>query len=225
MSPIDTGGGLQPIDMPSMPTQPTTQPPVHPLSGADLPTLLAAAWRGGGVECGRRLAYAVCLGAALGRLPFTVAENLVVAAGQGSQGINPPPLFILGHWRSGTTHLYNILGKSPRFGYLDPLVTGLPWEARSLVRWLRPLLERALPEHRWIDNIPVNRNSPQEDEIALANMSTLSFYHGIYFPKMLRRQFPRGNGPLFTFTGSFSGSFPGVASSLRTRSTPHGSRT
>src|SRR5262245_35267055 len=29
----------------------------------------------------------------------------------------PPPLFILGTWRSGTTHLHNLFARDPRFAY------------------------------------------------------------------------------------------------------------
>ncbi|NIP74477.1 MAG: sulfotransferase, partial [Xanthomonadales bacterium] len=59
-------------------------------------------------------------------------------------------------------------------------------------RVLRPLLERQLPQGRFIDNIPVTPTSPQEDEIAIANISPLSFYHGIYFPRDFDRLIDRG---------------------------------
>src|ERR1700722_18204359 len=29
-----------------------------------------------------------------------------------------PPIFLLGHWRSGTTHLHNVLSQDPQFGFL-----------------------------------------------------------------------------------------------------------
>ena len=67
----------------------------------------------------------------------------------------PPPLFIVGHWRSGTTHLYNVLSRSPAFGYVPPIATGLPWDMLGLARLLRPLLERALPPERFVDSLPV----------------------------------------------------------------------
>jgi len=72
------------------------------------------------------------------------------------------------------------------------LETGLPWESLSLVRLFRPWLEKALPNHRFIDSIPVNPDSPQEDEIALANMTPISFYHALYFPKRFDRLFDKG---------------------------------
>ena len=103
-----------------------------------------------------------------------------------------PPVFILGHWRSGTTHLYNIMTKSGAWGYVPPVATGLPWDLFGIARAFNPLLEKALPKHRFIDNIPVTPDSPQEDEIAMANMSDLSFYHGIYFPQAFGELVRRG---------------------------------
>ena len=103
-----------------------------------------------------------------------------------------PPVFIIGHWRSGTTHLYNIMSKAGTFGYVAPIATGLPWDFLVLGRLLRPILEKALPEERYIDKIPVRPDSPQEDEIALASMHPLSFYHGLYFPRRLEAAFDRG---------------------------------
>ena len=107
-------------------------------------------------------------------------------------GPMPAPLFIVGHWRSGTTHLYNVLTRSPAFGYVPPIATGLPWDMLGLGRALRPLLERALPRERFVDSLPVRPDSPQEDEIPLANMQPLSFYHGIYFPRRLEERFRQG---------------------------------
>ncbi len=103
----------------------------------------------------------------------------------------PPPIFILGHWRSGTTHLYNVMSRGG-FAYVSPIAVGLPWDMFGIARAFRPLLERALPEHRWIDRIPVTPTSPQEDEIGIASMSPLSFYHGIYFPREFNRLIDRG---------------------------------
>lgn len=130
--------------------------------------------------------------AALGRAPFSLGEKLVMDPRLPSIDDMPAPVFILGHWRSGTTHLYNIMCQSGAWGFVPPVATGLPWDLFGLARAFAPLLERALPEHRYIDNIPVTPDSPQEDEIAIANMSELSFYHGIYFPRAFARNVERG---------------------------------
>ena len=162
----------------------------HPLSGANIGTL-ASVVSAAGLPGKPVLGNAIAL-AALGRWPFSSAERLIMESRLPAREELEPPVFILGHWRSGTTHLYNIMTKSGGWGYVPPVATGLPWDLFGLARIARPLLERALPEHRYIDNIPVTPDSPQEDEIAIANMSPLSFYHGIYFPKAFGELVRRG---------------------------------
>lgn len=104
----------------------------------------------------------------------------------------PAPVFIVGYWRSGTTHLHNVLSRDPQFGHVSPLASGLPWDLLGIVRALEPLLERALPQDRYVDNVAVNPDSPQEDSIPLANMGEPSYYHGLYFPRRFAHHFRRG---------------------------------
>lgn len=164
----------------------------HPLMGADLATLFTLFTTNGPVERRHWGSVALLLLVAAGRWPLSTIESLVVRAQRRKVAGMPPPVFILGHWRSGTTHLYNIMSKSPRFGFVPPVATGLPWDFLVLGRMIRPLLDRSLPEHRYIDNVVVAPDSPQEDEIPLASMTGPSFYHGLYFPSRLRQHFDRG---------------------------------
>ncbi len=164
---------------------------MHPLYGSNLRTLHAVIRQSGGLGPAQWAQMALFAAAAIGRSPFSAYERRQVARKLAAAPPMPPPIFILGHWRSGTTHLYNILSRAD-FGYVPPLATGLPWDFMELGALLRPLLERALPEHRYIDNVPVRPDSPQEDEIALANMTPLSFYHGLYFPGNFQHFFQRG---------------------------------
>lgn len=153
----------------------------HPLCGANPATLYSVIQRAGLPE--KPASAAMIALSVAARWPFSTAERMVMESRLPAAGEMAPPVFILGHWRSGTTHLYNIMAKSGAFGFVPPVATGLPWDLFGLAKAFNPLLERALPEHRYIDNIPVTPDSPQEDEIAVANMSDLSFYHGIYFPR------------------------------------------
>ena len=102
------------------------------------------------------------------------------------------PVFIVGHWRSGTTHLHNLIGCSKEFGIISPLAAGLPWETLTLASWLRPLLELALPKDRGVDRVAVTGGSPQEDEIPVASMQPYSVFHAIYFPKRFEKNFSEG---------------------------------
>lgn len=172
--------------------RPSPRPrPTHPLMGADLLTLtrqLAHHWP---LPRSTWPFIAAALGSALARTPFSLAEGAWTGIRR-RRAPAPPPVFIVGHWRSGTTHLYNLMSRDPQFGFVTPVATGLPWDFYLLGRALRPLLERALPAHRFIDRVRVTPDAPQEDEIALASMQTLSFYHGLYFPERLESWFDQG---------------------------------
>ncbi|MEO1066064.1 MAG: sulfotransferase [Pseudomonadota bacterium] len=164
----------------------------HPLCGADLKTLAAVFKRGGLPAPYKRLKAAGIWGAALGRAPISALEKMVMEGRLPKPEKMPPPIFILGHWRSGTTHLYNVMVKADTFGFVDPIATGLPWDMFGIAHYLRPLLTRTIPRDRYIDNIPVTADAPQEDEIALASMTPVSFYHAIYFPQVFDEQLRRG---------------------------------
>lgn len=162
----------------------------HPLSGADLGTVARVFADGGAPD---RWGAAAALGAmAMARAPFSAVERLVVTPRLPALEEMPAPVFILGHWRSGTTHLYNTMCRDPNWAYVPPFAVGLPWDMFGLGRAFRPAIDRALPRHRWIDRMPVTPTSPQEDEVAIASMSELSFYHGIYFPRRFDALIDRG---------------------------------
>ena len=59
------------------------------------------------------------------------------------------------------------------------------------MRSLEPLLEQALPQDRYVDNVAVTPTAPQEDSIPLATMGAASYYHGMYFPKHFETHFRR----------------------------------
>jgi len=164
---------------------------MHPLSGSDIGTLVSVLRTSGGIPLDKVPALAAIVGAVIGRAPLSAVERLRYDRAIEETNLAPPPIFILGHWRSGTTHLYNVMSKG-EFGFVPPIATGIPWDILQLGAWLRPFLEHALPSNRYIDNIPVLPDSPQEDEIALANMTPLSYYHGIYFPRRLESHLNRG---------------------------------
>lgn len=165
---------------------------MHPLSGSDMATLVKVLRDNGGVSARHLPMLAGIFGSVVGRWPFTAWERRKTDRLVKDMPEMPPPVFILGHWRSGTTHLYNVMSRDPQLGFLPPLQTGMPWEMLTLVPLIRRFLEKQLPEGRYIDNVPVTPDSPQEDEIALANMQPLSFYHGLYFPRRFREQFDKG---------------------------------
>jgi omega-hydroxy-beta-dihydromenaquinone-9 sulfotransferase len=163
----------------------------HPLCGADPATLLRLIARNGMPSASGALRLAIVLASSMTRLPFTASERAWTAFALHHREPVPPPVFIIGHMRSGTTHLHNLLAASGRFATVPPVLAGMPWEALGLARVLRPLLEPYLPEDRLIDGVRVRPDSPTEDEIALANMHALSYYHAMYFPLRFEETYRR----------------------------------
>lgn len=97
--------------------------------------------------------------------------------------INHPPIFILGHWRSGTTHLHNLLTlDAAQFAAINTYQTANPFTFLSTERFNTKLIAFALPETRLVDAMPIRFASPQEDELALAMLSLKSPYLGANFP-------------------------------------------
>ena len=101
------------------------------------------------------------------------------------------PIFIVGHWRSGTTYLYSMLSRDPQFGYVSLLQRSLPWNFLNRHSPWVYFMKAFLPKQRKIDNMPMGVDVPGEEEMAWANMGLISFYHAYYFPQSLRETFRR----------------------------------
>ena len=164
---------------------------MHPLNGADPLTILRILQASGMPRPGKLPALAAMLAAGTLRLPFSAAERGYVALRRPGRDM-PAPIFILGHWRSGTTHLFNLLSGAPGLTHATPIPVGLPHDFLLLGRLVAPFLTRLIPDERGIDPMAVTPTAPQEDEIGLAAMTAPSYYHGVYGPRAFRAQMARG---------------------------------
>lgn len=92
------------------------------------------------------------------------------------------PIFIVGHWRSGTTLLHTLLSLDPRFvtpTTVQCFTPGCFLLTEPLLRWFGRWL---LPRVRPMDALPMGWDQPQEDEFALLNLGAPSPYRRIAFP-------------------------------------------
>lgn len=105
--------------------------------------------------------------------------------------IRRDPIFILGHWRSGTTHLHNLLCQDRRFGYVSALQVLAPHLFYVAGESFKKLLRLGTPENRLVDNMSWSIDGPQEEEMALGNMSPYSLYHFWSFPQNAKQYFDR----------------------------------
>lgn len=96
--------------------------------------------------------------------------------------IAPSPVFILGHWRSGTTLLHEMLVLDPRHGFPNTYECFEPNHPLLTANLVRKYFNWLLPARRVMDNMPVGWDRPQEDEFALALMGAPSPYLTLAFP-------------------------------------------
>ena len=93
------------------------------------------------------------------------------------------PVFIIGHWRSGTTHLHNLMSQDEQFGCVRMAQALSPDCAVSTRRWLPGMFAKVFPQKRPMDNLTWPMDAPQEEEIPLAKMTPYSWYMQFFFPQ------------------------------------------
>jgi hypothetical protein len=91
------------------------------------------------------------------------------------------PIFVIGHWRSGTTLLHELLVLDPRTTYPNTYDCFAPNHFLVSAWSWRPILSLIMPKQRPMDNMAAGWDCPQEDEFALCNMGLRSPYFTIPF--------------------------------------------
>jgi hypothetical protein len=101
-----------------------------------------------------------------------------------------PPIIILGHYRSGTTFLYELLAKDPEQSWISMYQTWWPHSfSTGLTHWLAQL---CLPKRRVMDNVVYDPERVEEHEFAIMNETLASAYLGaLYFPTRRMETFER----------------------------------
>jgi hypothetical protein len=162
---------------------------LHPLGGSSLRNWLNLLIENGGIDKQYTLKafYIFCL-SCIG-IPLRILEKLKFDRKIEACQIDYPPIFIIGHWRSGTTYLHNLIIQDSQMGYISNAQVFAPecyFVGKPVVSFF---LNKFMPHKRPMDNVLLSENSPQEEEFAMGNISLCSFYHGWYFPKNIKKYY------------------------------------
>lgn len=141
-------------------------------------------------------------------LPFHWLERLVYGRQIAEQRLSDSPLIILGHDRSGTTHLLNLLSLDPQFAYTRPSQMVLPGCCLLFDKAI-DLLLGLIDYRRPFDNMEVGPGSPQDDEVPMVKLTPHCEYHKYSFPRNHRYW-------LDTYVFNFSMASPAYAEWKRT---------
>ena len=92
------------------------------------------------------------------------------------------PVFILGHWRSGTTLLHELLIRDDRHTYPTTYDCFSPSDVLSTSAFVRRWFSFLVPQRRPMDNMAAGWDRPQEDEFAMMNLGLPTIYETLAFP-------------------------------------------
>jgi len=164
-------------------------PILHPLCGCSLRQF----WRhwAGNLPYGFRTLHSqsFALGAVLLRQSAVLRERFLHGKAIEEQRIEGGPVFVVGHWRSGTTFLHNLLSLDPRFGTISFSESAMPLDYLSRFRPAHDVMRWLMPRTRGVDAVEIGIDTPQEEEMALAAIGDVSFYLCFYFPRRLEEFF------------------------------------
>ena len=120
--------------------------------------------------------------------PFRQFEKIKTDRKVKKKRLCKDPVFVLGHWRSGTSFLQYLLGQDPQFGYLNKFQAIFPELFLTSENILKPIVKKISKQFETRDNvkdISVNWDwdSPSELDIALTTFcSPASPHWGHTFP-------------------------------------------
>lgn len=125
--------------------------------------------------------------------PFRTYERLFINPKYKTLKDGTDIIFIIGHWRSGTTHLHNLLSQDPQMGYTTTYQSVFPDTLFNRLGYFlfEGFARLLVPGKRAGDNVQLGMQLPQEEEFALGAKTPLSFYYFWMFPKDIRRIYER----------------------------------
>ncbi len=94
-----------------------------------------------------------------------------------------PPIFLIGHWRSGTTHLHYLLANDPHFGFLSNYQAFFMRMSFIGRGWLDKIVDYLMPNTRPQDNVIMNAYNASEEEQPFSTLTYASGIHSFFFPR------------------------------------------
>ena len=101
--------------------------------------------------------------------------------------LKQPPVFIIGHWRSGTTLMHELMAMDSRMAFPTNFDAFVPNHFLASRVFFYPIVKMLMPQRRPMDNMAMGVGSPQEDDFALCAFGAPTPYRRIAFPNRSNR--------------------------------------
>jgi len=113
---------------------------------------------------------------------LTRVERKLFSASVRKTTLDKPPVFIIGHWRTGSTYLHQLISLDPQFTTPSMVQTVIPDHFLFSTKYYVPLMKLLMPKKRPMDEVVLSPEEPQEDEFALIRMGSESPLEKLIFP-------------------------------------------
>ncbi len=113
---------------------------------------------------------------------FAGAQSVIHGRRIAKTELNGPPIFIIGHWRSGTTLMHELLSLDSRLAFPGNFDAFSPQHMLVTRPVFLPVMNLLMPSRRPMDNMSLDARSPQEDDFALLSLGAPTPYRRIAFP-------------------------------------------
>ena len=123
--------------------------------------------------------------------PFAWLQSLLWGSQLRQLSLPPDPIVVIGHWRSGTTYLHQLLACDPTMATARNSLTVAPQVALLFRLPIRLILGIGMTSVRPIDAVPWGIDEPQEDELGVARLSIDTNMAGMAFPRCYPFHFRR----------------------------------
>lgn len=159
--------------------------PVNTLVGADRKTFKAIT-KDQHIDSSKKIKYHLTKFVCRLLSPFATLQERKYRKQLADKELKNDPLFILGHWRSGTTFVHNIFAQDKHFGHTTTYQTVFPHYIMSMQGFFKPCMKFFMPDRRPTDNMELAPDLPQEEEFALCNMTECNYYNFWIFPERMQ---------------------------------------
>ena len=99
-----------------------------------------------------------------------------------------PPVFIIGHWRSGTTLMHELMSMDTRLAFPTNFDAFIPNHFLVSRHVFYPVIKMLMPRRRPMDDMSMGVGSPQEDDFALCASGAPTPYRRIAFANRPNRE-------------------------------------
>jgi len=114
---------------------------------------------------------------------FASAEKVLLKNKIEATPVPDDPIFIIGHWRTGSTLLHQLMNLDPYNAAPTLFQVAVPDSFMVAYPFYKPILNATINKHRPMDKVKLGMNEPQEDEYAIYRITDFSPLEKLVFPK------------------------------------------